>query len=135
MYKKMYKTGVKKLECLCKRGIAERYSEVTEALRSRLMHEIDTINRKGFVGGFLIVYDLIRFAKKHNLMVSPGVGALPGSLVSYCLGITRVDPIKEDLIFERYLNIERAMDSYGIRIDVAKGETQVFKDYISEKHG
>ena len=87
------------------------------------------------VGGFLIIQDFIKYARSKNLMISPGSGALPGCLVAYCLGITRVDPIKESLSFERYLNIERETPSYCIRIDVEKGARSLIFAYLSEKYG
>lgn len=99
------KTAFGFLEELCHKGFSEKYPNVTEDVHARLAHELEVINKKGMVGGFLIIYDLIEFARSNNLMISPGCGALPGSLVAYCLGITGVDPIKENLLFERYLNM------------------------------
>ena len=122
-------------ETLCEQGLIERYSNFLPLLRERLAREMEIINQKDFAAGFLIVRDFIKFAKKKNLMISPECGVFLGSLVAYCLGITEVDPLKEDLIFERYLNSEKETHSYGIRIDVEKGAKDLIYEYISKKYG
>ncbi|ADL36494.1 DNA polymerase III-associated protein (plasmid) [Butyrivibrio proteoclasticus B316] len=129
------KTAFGFLEELCHKGFSEKYPNVTEDVHARLAHELEVINKKGMVGGFLIIYDLIEFARSNNLMISPGCGALPGSLVAYCLGITGVDPIKENLLFERYLNMGRETPSYCIRIDVEKGAKPLIFGYLTEMYG
>ncbi len=129
------KTDLGFFEELCQKGFSEKYPKASGDVHARLAYEIDVINRMGMVGGFLIIYDFIKFARTKNLMISPGCGALPGSLVAYCLGITGVEPIKEELLFERYLNIERESPSYCIRIDVEKGAKSLIFDYLSEKYG
>ena len=123
------------LSTLCGQGLIERYSNILPLHRERLTREMGIINQKGFAGGFLIIHDFIKFARAKNLMISPGCGALPGSLVAYCLGITGVDPLKEDLLFERYLNAEEETHSYGIRIDVEKGAKDLILEYLSKKYG
>ncbi|MCR4648155.1 MAG: hypothetical protein K5776_03670, partial [Lachnospiraceae bacterium] len=98
-------------------------------------HEIDIINKKGLIWGFLVIWDFIRFAKTKNIMISPGCGALPGSLVAYSLGITGINPVQENLLFERYLNEESEPYTYRIEINVEKGAKALLSDYISEKYG
>jgi len=89
---------------LCQQGLRQRYSTVTPELEQRLAHELGVIHDMGFDTYFLIVWDLIRFAKSSGIMVGPGRGSAAGSLVSYCLGITELDPLAHGLIFERFLN-------------------------------
>ena len=129
------KTALEVLKDLCQRGFSERYPDTSSDVYALLVHEIEIIKQKGMVGGFLIIQDFIKYARSKNLMISPGSGALPGCLVAYCLGITRVDPIKESLSFERYLNIERETPPYCIRIDVEKGARSLIFEYLSEKYG
>lgn len=128
-------TALGVLESLCEKGLAERCRDITPEYQARLAHEIDIINKKGMIWGFLIIWDFIKFARSKNIMISPGCGALPGSLVAYSLGITKVDPIKNKLLFERFLNSESQSSTYGIRIDVEKGAKAQILDYISEKYG
>lgn len=123
------------LETLCEQGLIKRYSNILPLHRERLAREMGIINQKEYTGGFLIIHDFIKYARSKNLLISPGCGALPGSLVAYCLGITGIDPIKEDLIFERYLNSEKETHSYGIRIDVEKGAKTLIFDHLAEKFG
>lgn len=123
------------LETLCEQGLIKRYSNILPLHRERLAREMGIINQKEYAGGFLVIHDLIKFARSKNLLISPGCGALPGSLVAYCLGITEVDPLREDLIFERYLNSEKETHSYGIRIDVEKGAKTLIVGYLAEKYG
>src|SRR5919106_5461197 len=92
---------------LVQEGMRRRYGEPTEDLRARVDHELDIIGRMGFAGYFLIVWDLIRFAREQGIRVGPGRGSAAGSVVSYCLGITDIDPLRYGLIFERFLNPER----------------------------
>ncbi len=129
------KTALEVLENLCQRGFSEKYSNAPEDVHARLAHEIEVIKQKEMVGGFLIIQDFIKYARSKNIMISQGSGALPGCLVSYCLGITRIDPIKENLSFERFLNIEKESQSYCIRIDAEKGGKPLIFDYLSEKYG
>ena len=89
---------------LCEKGLARRYDKVDAELRERLQFELKTIREMGFADYFLIVWDFIRFAKRNGVSVGPGRGSAAGSLVAYCLEITDVDPIRYDLLFERFLN-------------------------------
>lgn len=92
---------------LCEEGLKERYENITEEVRDRLEFEIKTIENMGYIDYFLIVWDFIKYAKDNGIMVGPGRGSAAGSLVSYTLGIIDIDPIKYDLLFERFLNPER----------------------------
>ena len=95
------------LNKLCHEGLAERYQPASEELTTRLDYELSVIKTMGYVDYFLIVWDFIKYAKDHGIMVGPGRGSAAGSLVSYCLGITTIDPIRYQLLFERFLNPER----------------------------
>ena len=88
-------------------GLMQRYEKPDESLKKRLEYELSTIKNMGFVDYFLIVWDFIHYAKSHGIAVGPGRGSAAGSLVSYCLGITDLDPIKYNLLFERFLNPNR----------------------------
>ena len=92
---------------LCETGLAERYDPVTPELKERLEHELSVITNMGFVDYFLIVWDFIKYARSVGIMVGPGRGSAAGSIVSYALKITNIDPIRYDLLFERFLNPER----------------------------
>src|SRR3972149_5848699 len=89
---------------LCEKGLLRRYGRETPELRERLRFELKTIKEMGFAGYFLIVWDFIAFAKRNGVGVGPGRGSAAGSLVAYCLEITDIDPIRYDLLFERFLN-------------------------------
>src|SRR5699024_6584112 len=95
------------LRKLCYEGLKRRYPNQQEQLKERLEYELDTIHSMGYVDYFLIVWDFIHFARQNHIMVGPGRGSAAGSIVSYCLEITNIDPIKYDLLFERFLNPER----------------------------
>lgn len=130
-------TGVSKdqyLEDLCQRGIGERYGAMTPALQDRLTHELNTIRKMGFVSYFLIVWDFIHYAKQKGIPVGPGRGSAAGSLVSYLLGITDLDPIRYGLLFERFLNPER-MSMPDIDIDFCFERRQEVIDYVTNKYG
>ena len=93
---------------LCNEGLVRRYgSSVTPELRQRLDYEIGVIDRMGYVNYYLIVFDFINYAKTQGIPVGPGRGSGAGSLAAYCVGITNIDPIKYNLLFERFLNPER----------------------------
>lgn len=128
------KTPFGYLEELCFDGLKKRYDTVTEALKQRLSYELGVINNMGFVDYFLIVWDFIHFAKSNGVMVGPGRGSAAGSLVSYCLGITSIDPIKYTLIFERFLNPER-ISMPDIDIDFAPDGRQKVIEYVVSKYG
>ena len=95
------------LQKLCWEGLERRYGEPTQELKDRLTYELDTIRNMGYVDYFLIVWDFIKYAKDHGIAVGPGRGSAAGSIVSYCLEITTIDPIRYQLLFERFLNPER----------------------------
>ena len=96
------------LKKLCILGLNKRFNgKVSNKYKERILYELDVINKMGFVDYFLIVYDYVLYAKKNDIFVGPGRGSAAGSLVSYSLGITNIDPIKYDLLFERFLNINR----------------------------
>ena len=93
---------------LCSSGLKYRYGDnPNDVQKDRLDYELTTIENMGYVEYFLIVWDFINYAREQGIMVGPGRGSAAGSIVSYCLGITDIDPLKYDLIFERFLNAER----------------------------
>ncbi len=119
---------------LCYDGLKERYSEITKELTDRLEYEIGIISKMGFVDYYLIVYDFINFAKTNNIPVGPGRGSGAGSLTAYCTGITNIDPIKYNLLFERFLNPDRiSMPDFDI--DFCYERRQEVIDYVVEKYG
>ena len=122
------------LNKLCREGLERLYHPVTEELKDRLQYELDTISDMGFVDYFLIVWDFIKYARDHGISVGPGRGSAAGSLVSYTLGITRLDPIKYNLLFERFLNPER-VSMPDIDIDFCFERRQEVIDYVVEKYG
>ena len=122
------------LNYLCTRGLNGKYPEDDGKLRERLDYELSVINRMGYVDYFLIVWDFINYAKEHGIMVGPGRGSAAGSIVSYCLGITDIDPIKYDLLFERFLNPER-VSMPDIDVDFCYERRQEVIDYVVEKYG
>ncbi len=119
---------------LCEKGLEKRYDKVDADLRERLQFELKTIREMGFADYFLIVADFIGFAKRNGVSVGPGRGSAAGSLVAYCLEITDLDPIRYDLLFERFLNPGRK-ELPDIDIDFAvEGGERVIK-YVREKYG
>lgn len=122
------------LKKLCEEGLQRRYQPVTEELKERLDYELNTINDMGFVDYFLIVSDFIRYAKDNGIAVGPGRGSAAGSVVSYCLDITNIDPIEFGLIFERFLNPER-VTMPDIDIDFCPNRRQEVIDYVVRKYG
>ena len=127
------KTASEYLRELCFKGFKEKYGD-DKKLMERLMYEIETIESMGFVDYFLIVWDFINYAKRNNIMVGPGRGSAAGSMVSYCLDITTIDPIKYGLIFERFLNPER-ISMPDIDVDFCYERRQEVIDYVVEKYG
>ena len=119
---------------LCFKGLEERYQSVTEELKERLNYELSTIKNMGYVDYFLIVWDFIRYARDHDIMVGPGRGSAAGSLVAYTLGITQLDPIRYDLLFERFLNPER-VSMPDIDVDFCFERRQEVIDYVRRKYG
>ena len=122
------------LNKLCEDGFAERYPEDDGSLKERLHYELDVIHSMGYVDYFLIVWDFIHFAKSHGIMVGPGRGSAAGSIVAYCLAITDIDPVKYQLIFERFLNPER-VSMPDIDVDFCFERRQEVIDYVVEKYG
>jgi DNA polymerase-3 subunit alpha len=119
---------------LCERGVEKRYGTVTPELRERLQFELKTIKEMGFSDYFLIVADFVGFAKRNGISVGPGRGSAAGSLVAYCLEITDLDPIRYDLLFERFLNPGRkSMPDMDIDFAVV-GRDRVI-NYVREKYG
>ena len=126
------------LKHLCEEGLKKRYNAVSEgemsSLKERLSYELNTINKMGYVDYFLIVWDFIKYAKDHGIAVGPGRGSAAGSIVSYCLEITNIDPIKYNLLFERFLNPER-VTMPDIDIDFCFERRQEVIDYVVRKYG
>lgn len=123
------------LRNLCYKGINKRLNgNVTDEYKKRLDYELDVINKMGFCDYFLVVWDYVKYAKFNNILVGPGRGSAAGSLVSYSIGITDVDPIRYELLFERFLNPERVtMPDIDIDFDSEKRSQVV--DYVTEKYG
>ena len=123
------------LNSLCNKGLNRRLSgNVSKEYQDRLNYELDVINKMGFCDYFLVVWDYVKYAKFNNILVGPGRGSAAGSLVSYCLGITDVDPIKYDLLFERFLNPER-VTMPDIDIDFDSEKRGLVTDYVMNKYG
>lgn len=122
------------LEKICWENVATKYPEVTDEIKTRLEHELSIIKSMNFSDYFLIVWDFIKYAKEHAIMVGPGRGSSAGSLVAYTLGITDVDPIKHDLVFERFLNPER-ITMPDIDIDFSDQRRDEVIAYVREKYG
>ncbi len=122
------------LNKLCQDGMKERYPEDDGTLQERLRYELDTIKSMGFVDYFLIVWDYINFCRENGIAVGPGRGSAAGSIVSYCLKITNIDPIKYSLLFERFLNPER-VSMPDIDVDFCYERRQEVIDYVGRKYG
>lgn len=122
-------------EKLCWDGLERRYpGRVTRELRDRLEYEIDVVKKMGYTNYYLIVYDFINYAKSRDIPVGPGRGSGAGSLAAYCVGITDIDPIRYNLIFERFLNPERvSMPDFDV--DFCYERRQEVIDYVNEKYG
>ncbi|MFW6283687.1 MAG: DNA polymerase III subunit alpha, partial [Minisyncoccales bacterium] len=128
------KTAEKYLKELSYEGAKERYGEITEEIDERLTRELTLINNNGFSTYFLIVQDFINWAKNNGIVVGPGRGSAAGSLVSYCLNITNVDPLKYNLIFERFMNGER-ISPPDIDIDFTDKRRDEVIEYVADKYG
>ncbi len=122
------------LNKLCYEGLERHYENPSEELRVRLKYELDTIQSMGYVDYFLIVWDFIKYAKDHGIAVGPGRGSAAGSIVSYCLEITNIDPIRYQLLFERFLNPER-VTMPDIDVDFCFERRPEVIDYVTEKYG
>ena len=123
------------LETLTNEGMHKRYGEtLTQELEERKNYELSVIKKMGYVDYFLIVWDYIHYAKTHDIAVGPGRGSGAGSIVAYAIGITDIDPIKYNLLFERFLNPERiSMPDFDVDFSDAKRDKVI--DYVCEKYG
>ena len=122
------------LNMLCQKGMKERYPQDDGTLQKRLEYELDIIRTMGFVDYFLIVWDYINYCRENDIAVGPGRGSAAGSIVSYCLKITNIDPIKYSLLFERFLNPER-VSMPDIDVDFCYERRQEVIDHVSRKYG
>ena len=122
------------LNHLCQEGMKRRYPDDDGTLQKRLEYELGVIHNMGYVDYFLIVWDFIHFARSHDIIVGPGRGSAAGSIVAYCLEITNIDPIRYDLLFERFLNPER-VSMPDIDIDFCFERRQEVIDYVVRKYG
>ena len=122
-------------EKLCREGLVRRYGDgVSDEMRERLEYEIDVIRRMGYTNYYLIVFDFINYAKQQGIPVGPGRGSGAGSLAAYCVGITNIDPIRYNLLFERFLNPERvSMPDFDV--DFCYERRQEVIDYVNKKYG
>ncbi len=119
---------------LCEEGLKRRYSEITPQIKERLEYELSIIGDMGYVPYFLIVWDFIHYAREKDIPVGPGRGSVAGSLVSYALGITNIDPLKYNLIFERFLNRER-VEMPDIDTDICFERRGEIIEYVTRKYG
>lgn len=134
-FDKTIEDSYKYLTALCIKGLNKRFNNSPKIeYKNRLNMELNVINSMGYVDYFLIVYDYVKYAKKNNILVGPGRGSAAGSLVSFCLGITNVDPIKYDLLFERFLNPDRvSMPDIDIDFEAVRRD-EVIK-YVKIRYG
>lgn len=115
-------------------AVSERYGTLSSELKSRIDLELQVMNESGFASYFLVVWDFIKWAREHNIAVGPGRGSVAGSVVAYCLGITNIDPLKYDLLFERFLNPERkSMPDIDTDFCIKRREEVI--DYVKNKYG
>ena len=122
------------LRKMCEKGAQKRYGEITPQIKERLDYELDVITRMGFTDYFLIVWDFVRFAKSSGIPVGPGRGSGAASLCAYCLGITDIDPLKYELLFERFLNPERvSMPDFDI--DFCNERRGEVIEYVKRRYG
>ncbi len=128
------RTSWEYLNELCFQGLRERYPEDDGTLKEQLTYELSIIQKMGYVDYFLIVWDFIKYARDHGIAVGPGRGSAAGSLVSYTLGITNIDPVRYQLLFERFLNPER-VSMPDIDIDFCFERRQEVIDYVVRKYG
>ena len=122
------------LKKLCQEGLAQRYPDDDGSLRKRMDYELNIIQTMGFVDYFLIVWDYINFCRENGIAVGPGRGSAAGSIVSYCLRITNIDPIKYNLLFERFLNPER-VSMPDIDVDFCFERRPEVIEYVGRKYG
>ncbi|MCC6626675.1 MAG: DNA polymerase III subunit alpha [Chloroflexi bacterium] len=122
------------LEHICRQGCLARYGAMTEAVERRLVYELSVIDQMGFVPYFLVVWDFVRFARERGILVGPGRGSATGSLVAYVLGITGLDPLKHNLLFERFLNLGRR-EMPDIDLDFQDDRRDEVIRYVTQKYG
>ena len=122
------------LEELCRKGLQRRYGDIPEKVAQRLSFELQVIKQMGYSGYFLIVWDMIHYAREHGIPVGPGRGSAAGSLVAYCLGITNIDPLNYGLLFERFLNPER-VSMPDIDMDFCYERRGEVISYVTGKYG
>ncbi|MDD7306420.1 MAG: DNA polymerase III subunit alpha [Peptoniphilaceae bacterium] len=127
-------TNTEYLKYLVDRGLLEKYGEITDKIRQRADMEISVIEDMGYVDYFLIVWDFVKYAKDHEIAVGPGRGSAAGSIISYALDITKIDPLKYDLLFERFLNPER-VSMPDIDIDFCYEKRDKVVEYVTELYG
>jgi DNA polymerase III subunit alpha len=127
------KTREQYLRDLCEEGLRNKYTENGEEIKKRLEHELRIINSSGYTSYFLIAWDFVRYAKSNGIPVGPGRGSAAGSIVSYGLGITNIDPLKYDLLFERFLNPDR-VSLPDIDIDFCYERRNEVIDYVIKKY-
>ena len=128
------KSPEKYLRELCEQGIKKLYPKITKEIKERLNHELNIITKMGFPSYFLMVRDIVQFARDNGILVGPGRGSAAGSIVSYALGITKIDPLKYNLLFERFLNPDR-ISMPDIDIDFADSRRGEVINYIVNKYG
>ncbi len=134
---KFYRSDIDKnkfIRQICEEGLQTKYEVVTDEIRKKLEHELSVIKKMGFVDYFLITWDFVKYAKEHDIMVGPGRGSAAGSIVAYALDITEVDPIKYDLLFERFLNPAR-VNMPDIDIDFCYERRNEVIDYVVRTYG
>ena len=131
---KAYKDDEAYLRALCEKALPSRYAEMTDAIKERLDYELGIIHRMGYDSYFLIVWDFINHSREKGISVGPGRGSAAGSIVAYLLGITNLDPLKYDLLFERFLNPER-VTMPDIDIDFCYIRREEVIDYVKERYG
>ncbi len=129
-----HNTSWEYLNLLCREGLSRRYPGKEEEVGKQLEFELDVIRTMGYVDYFLIVWDFIKYARDRGIAVGPGRGSAAGSVVSYCLGITNIDPIRYQLLFERFLNPER-ISMPDIDVDFCFERRQEVIDYVTQKYG
>ena len=129
------KDSYKYLEALAIKGLNKRLNGIIpDNYKERLLYELSIIKKMNYVDYFLIVYDYVKYARLHNILVGPGRGSAAGSLVTYCLGITMIDPLKYNLLFERFLNPERVtMPDIDVDFDASKRQEMI--DYVKDRYG
>ena len=127
-------TREKYLKGLCEERLKCRYPEFTRDIKKRLEYELGVINKSGYTSYFLIAWDFVSYAKREGIAVGPGRGSAAGSIVSYCLGITDIDPLRYNLLFERFLNQER-VTMPDIDIDFCYERRGEVIEYVINKYG